>query len=210
MPLTVATVSGYMTKPDGSVLENGAVVFTLSGVAASDGYVVSSQPVRTSTDVTGFFTVELMPNDAYDWPTSYNVTGYEFDGVTDKPINGYNFGSIRVPVDGGFIQDLLPVPEYGKDNKITVIKGDSIYWQCVFVDDIRRPVNLTAATIECKFVKPDGTFETATIDTTGANEGKFVISANTADYTAGLYSVRLAVTNGGIKKTQVGEMRIIN
>ena len=129
MPLTVATVEGYMTKPDGSVLSNGVIVFTLSGVAASDNYILNSQPVSVETDIDGFFTVDLLPNAAYEYPTSYDVTGYEYDEVTMTSRKGYSFGRIRVPEAGGDIQDMLPVPDYGNNNSVRVIKGDSIYWQ---------------------------------------------------------------------------------
>lgn len=210
MPLTVATVEGYMTKPDGSVLSNGVIVFTLSGVAASDNYILNSQPVSVETDIDGFFTVDLLPNAAYEYPTSYDVTGYEYDEVTMTTRKGYSFGRIRVPEAGGDIQDMLPVPDYGNNNSVRVIKGDSIYWQCVWTDDIGFPIDLSTATIECRFVHTDGTVYNATIDDTAAAEGKFVIDADTTTYKLGQYGVRVTVTNAGITKTQTGVMRIVS
>lgn len=209
MPLTVATVEGYMTKPDGSVLSNGVIVFTLSGVAASDNYILNSQPVSVETGIDGSFSVDLLPNSVYEYPTSYDVTGYEYDDVTQTARKSYSFGRIRVPEDGGDIQDMLPVPNYGNTNIVTVIKGDTIYWQAVWVDDIGFPVDLSAATITCRFVHSNGTEQTATIDDTAAADGKFVIEADTSAYSEGQYKVRITIVNGGITKTQSGTMRII-
>lgn len=209
MPLTTAPVEGFMTKPDGSVLSNGVIVFTLSGVAASDNYILNSQPVSVETGVDGSFTVELLPNAAYEYPTSYDVTGYEYDEVTQTTRKGYSFGRIRVPEAGGDIQDMLPVPDYGNSNTATVIKGDSIYWQVVWVDDIGFPVDLSAATIACKFIHSNGTEQTPTIDDTAAADGKFVIEDDTATFAVGQYKVRITVTNAGITKTQIGTMKVI-
>lgn len=209
MPLTTATVTGFMTKPDGSVLSGGIVVFTLSGVAASDNYILNSQPVSVETGVDGSFTVDLLPNAAYEYPTSYDVTGYEYDGVTQTTRRGYSFGRIRVPELGGDIQDLLPVPDYGNSNTVTVIKGDTIYWQVVWVDDIGFPVDLSAATIACKFIHSNGTEQTPTIDDTAAADGKFVIEDDTDTFAVGQYKIRITVTNAGITKTQIGTMKVI-
>ncbi len=209
MPLTTATVSGFITKPDGSILESGIVVFTLSGVAHSDGYILNSQEVTVSTGVDGSFTVNLVPNELYEYPTNYDVTAYEYDEVAGKPKKGYSFGKIRVPLAGGDITDLLPVPDYGKTNSVNVIKGDDIHWQVVSVNDIKFPVDLSAATIECKFIHSDGTEYLATIDDTAAAAGKFVVSADTSAYLVGSYSVRIIITNGGLTKTQVGSMRVV-
>lgn len=208
MPLTTATVSGYLTKPDGSTLENGIVTFMLSGMASSDNYMVNSQKVIAETDGNGLFSVDIMPNAQYQYPTSYSVIGYEVDGVTGEYIRGYDFGRIRVPVDGGDIQDLLPVPNYGNENSVTVIKGDDIHWQVVWVDDIGFPVDLSSATIACKFIHDGGTEYSATIDDTAAASGKFVVSADTSSYLLGQYKVRISITNGGVTKTQSGKMRI--
>jgi len=207
--LTVATVSGYMTKPDGSVLENGIITFTLSGVAASDNYILNSQSVSVATNSVGFFTVSLMPNEAYGYPTSYSVMGYEVDSVTGLPQKGYDFGSIRVPSGGGNIDDLLPVPDYGTVNTTKIIKGDSIYWQTVWVDDIGYPINLAAATVTCKFVHSSGVEYSATIDMTGATSGRFVIIANTSAYVLGQYDVRIKVINAGLTKTSTGTLKVI-
>lgn len=208
MPLTTATVTGYLTKPDGEVLENGVVTFTLSGVAASDNHIVNSQKVTVETGAGGLFTVELMPNAQYQYPTSYSVIGYDVDAISGETRRGYDFGRIRVPVDGGDIQDLLPVPNYGNENSVTVIKGDDIHWQVVWVDDIGFPVDLSSATIACKFKHDGGTEYSATIDDTAAASGKFVVSADTSSYLLGQYKVRISITNGGVTKTQSGKMRI--
>jgi len=208
MALTLATVSGYMTKPDGTVLENGIVTFTLSGVAASDNYILNSQVVSIATNSVGFFTVQLMPNVAYDYPTSYSVVGYEFDLTTNTTKKGYDFGRIRVPTLGGNIENLLPIPNYGIVNTTTVIKGDSIRWQSVWVDDIGLPIDLTAATVTCKFVHSSGVEYTATIDMTGAAMGKFIIKADTVAYLAGQYNVRISVVNAGLTKTSIGTLRV--
>jgi len=207
--LTVATVSGYMTKPDGSVLENGIITFTLSGVAASDNYILNSQSVSVATNSVGFFTISLMPNEAYSYPTSYSVMGYEVDSVTGLTKKGYDFGSIRVPSGGGDIEGLLPVPDYGTENYVRIIKGDSIFWQSVWVDDIGFPIDLSDAVVTCRFIHSTGIVINADVDITSASEGRFIITDDTADFLVGLYNVRISVLNLGLTKTSIGTMRVI-
>lgn len=209
MPLTTAPVTGYLTKPDGTVLRGGRIVFTLSGMASADNHIVNAQENVAIPDAYGLFSIDLMPNESYEYPTYYSVIGYESESYSGRSATGYDFGKIRVPSAGGDIQDMLPVPVRSTTNVGRIVKGDTLIWVAVSVDDIGHAVNLTGADVECNFIHTGGATETATVDMTSAATGRMVIEADTTDWLAGFYSVRLVIDNQGIKKTQIGKLEVI-
>lgn len=210
MPLTTSTVSGYLTKPNGEKLKNGIAVFTLSGVATSDNHITSSQEVVVETASDGFFSVDLMPNSAYPYPTSYALVGYEYIFPTDRRGRAYAFGSIRVPETDSDIEDLIPVTGYGTRNTATVIRGDTIVWYGVYVDDIGHPIDITDYTVTYLFRHQNGEEHTGLADLYGASNGNFLIETQTDTFSLGQYDVRLSFESDGFIKTQSGKLEVKN
>lgn len=152
MALSTSTVSGYLTKPDGKPLVEGAAVFTLSGAAASGDYITNSVEVVANTNSQGFFSVELMPNSAYPYFTYYDLTGYDHLNEFGKRGNGYPFGKISVPDSDANIADLLPIYRSTRDTYY-LHRGDSMDVGVTMLDIFDRPVDvsdsLVSAYLEC-------------------------------------------------------------
>lgn len=146
MALNTSTISGYLTKPDGTALVEGAAVFTLSGPASSSEYITNTVEVIAPTNSEGYFSVELMPNSAYPYFTYYNLVGYDFLGEFGKKGNGYQFGKVLVPNSNANIADLLPVVR-STVNTYYLHHGDSLNAAVTMLDYFDRPVDITDTSV---------------------------------------------------------------
>lgn len=146
MPLTTVSVSGFLTLPNGQILTNGRVVFTLTGVANDSGYMVPHAEVVVETGSDGSFSVNLWPNSRYEIPTTYSVVGYTYDESKYRNGKGYDFGKVVVPTSNVNISDILPLIVPNKDTYI-MHRGDSASLPIILLDANNIPADISDSTV---------------------------------------------------------------
>lgn len=148
MPLNTVTVSGFLCLPNGETFPNGKVTFCLTRPSNDSGYMLPPEEVIVDIGVDGSFSVELWPNSRYDFPTSYQVTAYEYFPQLSDYGNAYDFGKIVVPETDVNISDILPVFVPTR-NTYVLHRGDSMLLPVVMLDGNNVPVDISDSSVSC-------------------------------------------------------------
>lgn len=110
MPLTTATVTGFMPEPDGVVFDGETVItFSLSkpDVDTVDNATLPPTSISTTLDVSGALSVSLWPNERGSAGSMYVITAKVSDTSIETGERMFRLGCIQVPEVGGDIADLL-------------------------------------------------------------------------------------------------------
>lgn len=210
MALPTYNVSGFLTKPDGTKLKNGQVVFTLSDVASDYRFLIPHSEVEVFTGSDGFFSVDLWSNDDYVLPSYYNVVGYDWDEATETRGKGYSFGKVIVPVGGGNITDMIGLlPRARVSDTATYYKGETLYIPMILANSYGLPINLSGYTVSAHIIPPRGDPPLVTATIADSSKGMIDIEGDTSDFEIGVNRLRVVLTNAYGTKIHGGNIKVV-
>lgn len=207
MAITTVNITGTVQKPNGQLIRNGRIEFTLVGSVLTSAGAVTSDPVTVVLSGNGTFSVPLWRNDTFAYPTYYRVVAYDYDDVLEKSGKGYDLGRAWINAAGNLSNFISVPPFYRFDRKLRVVSGDTIVLNTVYVDGNRIPIDLSTVTLTA-VVLANGVEYPLTITETGPR-GVLLIEGDSTGIPLGQHEIRLKSVSGGVTKTMIGKLEIV-
>lgn len=205
-------IAGPVRLPDGTVPAHGRVIFRPKNGAILGPTLVSGGAVVAPINGAGTIDVEIVGRAG---GTPYLVAVEHWSDVENRLVTTPLPDVVPTTAPGPFtLADLAAVSiPRGASSEATWKRGDTINIGGQWIDEFRRPVDLTGMTVTAAMRGPDDVTRPLSVNVSAAAEGLLEISmtaGQSAQLPLGAHAIDVKITSGArVSRTQSGTIHIV-